>query len=79
MLQKKVAIQYVPTENQKADILTKALPAHKFENLRAALNVVCASQGCLSSKNSWSGSVWDVFILLIVIFVVVSVWGVLKY
>lgn len=34
-----ITIQYVLIDHQKADILTKALPAHNFEYFRNALQV----------------------------------------
>lgn len=38
--QEKIILNYVPTENQQADILTKALANPKFKNFRNSLNVV---------------------------------------
>lgn len=38
--QEKIILSYVPTENQQADILTKALTNPKFKNFRNDLNVV---------------------------------------
>jgi hypothetical protein len=37
--QKKVDISYIESENQLADIFTKALAAPRFEKLRERLNI----------------------------------------
>lgn len=38
--QEKIMLNYIPTENQQADVLTKALANPKFKNFRNCLNVV---------------------------------------
>lgn len=42
MAAKSVSIQYVPSEHQKTNILTKALPSHRFVRLRENLRVLLA-------------------------------------
>lgn len=44
---KHVIVQYVFTDHQKANILTKALLAHKFEYFRDVLNVFSIAQSHL--------------------------------
>lgn len=39
-MDKKLAVQYLASEYQLADILTKALPAQRFSMLKDKLNVV---------------------------------------
>ena len=43
-------IQYLPTEHQCADILTKALPASRFAYLKSKLNLHLARGGMLEGK-----------------------------
>eukprot|EP00253_Pinus_taeda_P022673 PITA_22673 len=46
VLEKKVKLEYVPSKEQVADILTKPLPRETFEYLRKKLGVVDASSCC---------------------------------
>lgn len=40
MTAKNLRVQYVPTQHQITDILTKPLPIFRFEIMRAKLNVI---------------------------------------
>ena len=46
VLEQKVKLEYVPSKEQIADILTKQLPRETFEYLRQKLGVVDASSCC---------------------------------
>ena len=46
VLEQKVKLEYVPSKEQVADILTKPLPRETFEYLRKKLGVVDASSCC---------------------------------
>eukprot|EP00253_Pinus_taeda_P025547 PITA_25547 len=46
VLEQKVKLEYVPSKEQVADILTKPLPRESFEYLRKKLGVVDASSCC---------------------------------
>eukprot|EP00253_Pinus_taeda_P013440 PITA_13440 len=46
VLEQKVKLEYVPSKEQVADILTKSLPKETFEYLRQKLGVVDASSCC---------------------------------
>lgn len=47
-----IIVEYVPSENQRADILTKALPRDRFRQLRDMLSMLS-----ISTERSNGGSV----------------------
>ena len=40
IVEEKISVEYIPTEDQLADVLTKALPRAKFEKLRARAGII---------------------------------------
>lgn len=53
--EKKIKVEYVPSENQRADIFTKALPQDRFRDLCFKLNMIAIHEKRLnggSIKNS---------------------------
>src|ERR1700728_5463762 len=53
VLEQKVKLEYVPSKQQVADILTKPLPRETFEYLRKKLGVVDAASYCCDSSGCW--------------------------